>query len=126
MKSNISHSVITTAPKQTNIRALALGAAFVALLVTGCSSTNGVARNKNEIDAQAVSALSFQPETRPAALGRWPLEWNMRVNETMNFVVPVSTIQASADLPTFGEDLEPGTAFVESAGANAQAYIVVP
>ena len=111
--------------KQINVRILTLTAAAVALIATGCSST-GVARNDGQAP-EAISTLSFQPRTQPAEIVKWPLEWNVKVIEAYTFRVPDPTVQVTANLPTFNEDLAPGSVFVEAAGAEGtpQAYRIV-
>ena len=111
--------------KQINVRILTLSAAVAALIATGCSST-GVARNDGQLP-EAVSTLSLQPRTYPSELAKWPQEWNVKVIESYRFLVPDPTVQVSANVPTFSEDLPAGSAFVEAAGAEGtpQGYRVV-
>lgn len=83
-----------------------------------------------DIDAEAeaaanstVSALSFAPETRATWVNKFPFyDWNLAVVETYTFAVPDPeiTVTASSDLPTFSEDLEPGSVFVEAAGGAGE------
>lgn len=83
-----------------------------------------------DIDAEAeaaanstVSALSFAPETRATWVNKFPFyDWNMAVVETYTFAVPDPeiTVTASSELPTFSEDLEPGSVFVEAAGGAGE------
>jgi hypothetical protein len=106
MKNNIS------------IQKLSFLAVSVAFLAVGCSSTQ-VSRNGNDgTTPQAVSVLSYSPKTVAIDMNKYPKEWNVRSIERYTFAVPDPTVEVSANLPTFNEDLTPGSVFVEAAGAD--------
>ena len=70
-----------------------------------------------------VTALSFVPETRATWVNRFPFyDWKLSVIETYTFAPPDPTLSVTsgADLPTFSENLEPGSVFVEAAGGSGE------
>lgn len=73
--------------------------------------------------SSTVTALSFAPETRATWVNKFPFyDWNMAVVQTYTFAVPDPdlTVTAATELPTFSEDLEPGSVFVEAAGGAGE------
>lgn len=68
------------------------------------------------------TTLSFTPETRANWVNRFPFyDWNIRVINTYTFAVPDPALTVtSRDLPTFSENLEPGSVFVEAAGGAGE------
>ncbi len=111
-----------------NIKSLLVLAASGAAVAftTGCSST-GYSSSDSTMDQNAayrfVSSSGWTPITDVRQLGKFPLEYNPVTYETYTFAVPVAnsqTIAATDSLPEFREDLQPGEAFVEAAGADAE------
>jgi hypothetical protein len=106
--------------KKTNV--LLLAAAAVAVLSTGCSSTNGD-RTAGSSAGPAVSTLSFVPSTDPVALTKWPREWqqNLRSIDIYTFVVPADR-GSIGSAPSFSTETQRGASFDEAAGADNSTY----
>lgn len=97
-----------------------LGAAAAAVIFTGCSSMTGEQTASVNANNAVVSTLSFVPSTDPIVLTRWPKDWNIQSIDSYTFVVP-EKVADTGNLPTFNANLEPGTVFVEAAGADRPA-----
>jgi hypothetical protein len=111
-----------------SLQVLALAGVAVAF-TSGCSSTGMADNSSNDQNAayRFVSSSGWTPITDVRRLGRFPLEWNPVSFETYTFQVPVAApTTVAASLPSFNEELQPGDAFVEAAGAdNGQVKRVI-
>lgn len=113
-----------------NLNALkGLALAGVAMVMTGCSSTN-----MSEVDPSSyrtASAGGWVPITQASEMNKFPADWSLVSYEQYRFAVPAddSTVTASADLDLpdadadAAIDLEPGATFVEAAGANGETRV---
>jgi hypothetical protein len=107
--------------KQMNLLKLTGVAALVAAASVGCASSGQTSTaGVNGSDRSTVTALSFVPETRPAVLNKWPIEWNLRSIDTYTWVVdePGASMAANGNAD-FNADLPAGSVFVEAAGADS-------
>ena len=87
------------------------------------SLTSRDATDPDHAASISETALSFSPETRANWVNRFPFyDWHTQVIQTYTFAVPDPdvTVSSSANLPTFNENLEPGSVFVEAAGGSGQ------
>lgn len=106
-----------------------LALAGVAMVMTGCSSTN--MSNVDPSSYRTASAGGWVPITYAPMMNLFPTEWNMVSYEQYRFAVPAddATLSASADLDLPDADaeatlaLEPGATFVEAAGANGETRV---
>lgn len=130
-----------------NLKALnSLALAGVAVLVTGCSSMNSADNNETS-PYRTASAGGWVPITQASEMNKFPIEWNMVSFEQYRFAVPSDdavgasasaevgsdasasvALNADADADAdaeagFSADLEPGSTFVEAAGADGEVRV---
>ena len=128
-----------------NLKALnSLALAGVAVVMTGCSSMNS-ADTGEASPYRTASAGGWVPITYASEMGKFPFEWNMVSYEQYRLAVPTddavgasasaeigsdsSDLSASldadadADAVAFSADLEPGSTFVEAAGADGEVRV---
>lgn len=127
-----------------NLKALnSLALAGVAVVMTGCSSMNS-ADSGEASPYRTASAGGWVPITYASEMGKFPFEWNMVSYEQYRLAVPTdsavgssataeigsdSSVSASldadadADAVGFSADLEPGSTFVEAAGADGEVRV---
>ena len=98
-----------------------LGAAAAVALLSGCATSN-VASN----EGMPASALSFSPVTSTDDLVKWSGSFpNIRSIETYTFAAPATTEEPIEELPSFSENLQPGSLFTEPAGGEMKAYRII-
>jgi hypothetical protein len=107
-----------------------LALAGVAVVMTGCSSTN-MSSNDDGSAYRTVGAGGWVPITYASEMNKFPIEWNPVFYETYRLTVPVAdsaaTARAEADVADLNNDaiveLEPGATFVEAAGADGETRV---
>lgn len=93
-------------------------------LLVGCAATDTSRTEYN----MPTSQLSYTPLTSPVELVKWSQDFpTVRVMEVYRFFAPTEVDEPLDTLPTFSENLPPGSVFVEAAGAEAEprAYRVI-
>jgi hypothetical protein len=116
--------------KLQSLQALALtGVAAITFMATGCSSTSSNRAETGSTDELAAyrmsSALGSVPITDIQMYNKFPLEWGPVAYESYTFRVPVAD-QSKVNVgsaPTFETNLQPGDAFVESAGSDGSGKV---
>jgi hypothetical protein len=108
--------------KQQSLLTLAVAGVAI-VFASGCAQSQRSASVTNDQSAayRWASAPGWAPITDIRQMNKFPLDRNPVISYSTTFDVPVQN-PASVDvavntLPTFNENLQPGDAFVEAAGA---------
>jgi len=108
--------------KQSSLLTLAVAGVAI-VFASGCAQSQRSASVTNDEAAayRWVSSSGQAPITDIRQMNKFPLEQNPVITYTTTFRVPVKAqTVAASDLPTFNENLQPGDAFVEAAGASPE------